>query len=102
MQAKPLSKVIVDITIAFILVCVFNSCKKEIKTSEVKTSQTQSQIANLNSFTSVNPVSLINLKTKDDLENVTTSVVPFNLNVILYGQDYKLGYIRFRQQPDGS
>jgi hypothetical protein len=102
MQANSLKKGIVDITIAFILVCVINSCKKEIKAPEIKTTQSPSQVANLNSPISVNSVSLNNLKTKDDLEDITHSVVPFNLNVILYGQDFKLGYIRFRQIPDGS
>ena len=96
MRLKSLNLVIVGLTIATITLLGFYGCKKETA------KESNTPVANLNSGSTVNSVSLSRLKEKDDLASQERETVPFNLNVILFGENYSLGYIRFRQYPDSS
>ena len=89
--------------LATLLICGLNSCNKQRVSNNTPSLTKQGQlVADLNSIQSVNPRSLSELKEKEDREDREdhdNGPVPFNLNVILTGQEDQLGYIRFRQSP---
>lgn len=88
--------ILVKTAIVAILFFGINSCKKETAKEPDSSQQTQPLIDNL---TTIDEASLLALKEKDDNALGERTSVPINLNVLLFGKDYSLGYIRFRQ-PD--
>ncbi|GAC1426809.1 MAG: hypothetical protein NVS1B13_17070 [Flavisolibacter sp.] len=100
MQEKSFKKAMAYVALASILIYGLNSCKKETSgLSNSSIAQSKRLIADLNAAQSVSAASLSELKEKDDQDDGDKAAIPFNLNVILTGEEDQLGYIRFRQQP---